>query len=107
MPTAKKKPAAKKTVAKKPAPKKPAPKKTVAKKAPAKKSASRAASASASNRAFLEARFTEQTVYWIIIGAAVIALAAWVLSLQVQLNEMYDSIDAASTSYVSPEKPEL
>jgi hypothetical protein len=101
MPTAKKKPVAKKAPAKKPVAKK-----AVAKKAPAKKASSRAASVS-NNRAFMETRFTEQTVYWLIIGVAVIALAAWVLSLQVQLNEMYDSIDATNTSYVSPAKPEL
>jgi|JI10StandDraft_1071094.scaffolds.fasta_scaffold204026_2 hypothetical protein len=94
---AKKKPV-KKTVAKKPAPKKVATKKSV----PRKSSA-----ASASNTSdFMQTKFTEQTVYWLIIGVAVIALAAWVLSLQVQLNQMYDDIDAASSSYVAP-KPNL
>ena len=100
-------PSKKKAVAKKAPAKKPVAKKTVAKKSTAKKSASRAVAASSSNRAFMEARFTEQTVYWLIIGIAVVALAAWVLSLQVQLNEMYDSIDATTTSYVAPPKPEL
>lgn len=97
--------ATKKTTARKAPAKKPAPKKQPVKKAPAKKTSSRAA-ATKSTSAFLETRFTEQTVYWLIIGVAVIALAAWVLALQVQLNEMYDAIDA-TTSYVAPEKPAL
>lgn len=60
------------------------------------------ATASASNnRPFMEARFSEQTVYWIIIGVAVIALAVWVLSLQAQINAMYDQIQVeASNTYV-------
>lgn len=53
-----------------------------------------------SSRRFMEARFSEQTVYWLLIGAAVVGLAAWVLSLQVQLNEMYDNIDRESTQTV-------
>lgn len=79
-------------------------KKPVAKKVVAKKSSTRMSSpASASTRSdFMQTKFTEQTVYWLIIGVAVIALAAWVLSLQVQLNQMYDDIDATTTSYVSP-----
>ena len=94
MPT-KKKPV-KKTPVKKAAPKKVAAKKS----APRKTSAASASSTSD----FMQTKFTEQTVYWLIIGVAVIALAAWVLSLQVQLNEMYDEIDATTTSYVSPSK---
>lgn len=92
MPTKKK--LVKKTSAKKVAPKKP-----VAKKSPAHKSS---AASARSNSEFMQPKFTEQTVYWLIIGVAVIALAAWVLSLQVQLNEMYDEIDAAASSYVIP-----
>ncbi len=82
-------------------------KKPVAKKAPAKKTASKRPSSKAvqvHHRPFMQAKFTEQTIYWLIIGIAVIALAAWVLSLQVQLNEMYDEIEATNTSYVAPEK---
>lgn len=97
MPT-KKKPAARKTTAKKVTPKK-----TVAKKS----AASRSAANDYVTRPFLQAKFTEQTVYWLIIGVAVVALAAWVLSLQVQLNEMYDAIDASSTSYVIPSDSEF
>lgn len=37
-----------------------------------------------------------QTVYWLIIGVLVVALAAWTLSLQIQITEIYDSIDATS-----------
>lgn len=67
-------------------------KKPVAKKATAKKTV-----ATVHHRPFMQAKFTEQTIYWIVIGVAVVALAAWVLSLQVQLNEMYDRIELETT----------
>ncbi|MEO5691125.1 MAG: hypothetical protein ABIQ64_02980 [Candidatus Saccharimonadales bacterium] len=84
--------------------------KAVAKKAPVKKLATKrsASTAHVHHRSFMQAKFTEQTIYWLIIGAAVVALAAWVLSLQVQLNEMYDAIEtSSSSSIVTPDKQEL
>ncbi len=85
-------------------------KKPVAKKAPAKKSVAKrpvSKAAQTHHRPFMQAKFTEQTIYWLIIGIAVIALAAWVLSLQVQLNEMYDAIETTPSSIVTPSTPEL
>jgi hypothetical protein len=41
-------------------------------------------------RPFTSFKFTVQSAYWIIIGAAVIALALYVASLQVQINTIYD-----------------
>ncbi len=85
-------------------------KKPVAKKAPAKKSVTKRPGSKAAQvhkGPFMQAKFTEQTIYWLIIGVAVIALAAWVLSLQVQLNEMYDAIETTPSSIVMPTEPQL
>ncbi len=92
-------------------------KKKTTKKSPAKKSQSKSApvkrasrapsvaSSARSDRKFMEARFTEQTLYWILIGAAVLALAVWVLSIQVQMNDLYDAADIQnSEDVVVPEK---
>ncbi|MBP7760686.1 hypothetical protein KA093_02730 [Candidatus Saccharibacteria bacterium] len=87
-----------------------APVKKTVKKSPVK-SASRPATVShqtfkrsANSTQFMQARFTEQTVYWLIIGAAVIGLAVWVLSIQVRLDDMYDSIDASVNQTIVPSK---
>lgn len=73
---------------------------------PARKPASRTRSVAApamrsgklhrSNRRFMDFDITEQTIYWLIIGIAVVALAGWVLSMQVQLNAIYDEIDSTN-----------
>jgi hypothetical protein len=55
----------------------------------------------------MQTKFTEQTIYWLIIGVVVIALAAWVLSIQVQLNDMYDQIDASAASGYVPSRQNL
>lgn len=49
---------------------------------------------------FSEVRVSDQTVYWLIIGAAVVALAAWTLSLQLKLNDVYNNIEVTSDSTV-------
>ncbi len=87
-------PATKKKPTKKPATRKTTPKKHVTKRTVS----ARATKAKSSE--FMQARFTEQTIYWLIIGVAVITLAAWVLSLQVQLNDMYDQIEASDAPLV-------
>lgn len=87
--------------------KKPAAKKSSRTKSSPAKTASRTKTVSysqASERKFLQTKFTEQTIYWLIIGAAVIALAVWVLSIQVKMDEMYDSMDAAAQNTVMPQK---
>lgn len=92
-----------------PAKKKPAAKKSATKKSTARKSTAKPAARSSkssvsvsSDSQFLQARFTEQTIYWVIIGVAVLALATWVLSLQTQLDEMYNQIELTSQSSYVP-----
>ncbi|MGB3024078.1 MAG: hypothetical protein WBB39_04735 [Candidatus Saccharimonadales bacterium] len=93
------------TAKKKPA-KKPVSNKSRTKSSPVKRSsgAKSVAAVSRSDRAFMETRFTEQTLYWLIIGVAVVALAAWVLSIQVQMNDMYDKLDVQNSETVLPAK---
>lgn len=57
--------------------------------APKKKAASVAA-----QPAFFEARFTDQSLYWIIFGAAAIIFALWLFALDAKVRDLYDQIDA-------------
>jgi len=45
---------------------------------------------------FMSFQPTVQTLYWLIIGALVVALAAWALSLQLQILSVYNQIDSNS-----------
>lgn len=42
---------------------------------------------------FFSLQPTIQTFYWIIIGVLVVGLAAWTFALQMQITQIYDSID--------------
>ncbi len=52
----------------------------------------------ARNSKFLVFEFTRQTVYWLIIGAMVLSLAAWVLYLQLQITNIYQTIESNSNT---------
>lgn len=43
---------------------------------------------------FLTFQFTEQTFYWIILLAMIIALALWVYNIQLRTTDILDSISA-------------
>ncbi len=92
--------------AKKKVVKKSSAKRSPAKSTPVKRTTQRksVAATSRTDRRFMEARFTEQTVYWIALGAVVLALAVWVLSIQVQMNNFYDSIDIQNSATTAPAK---
>lgn len=97
MATAKKKPTVKTT---KVAPKRKTVKKQVAK-APAVRSFKRAAEPAP----FLTYRVTNETAYWLILSALVLALGAWVLYLNIKVQDVYDQIEinnAAADSIVLP-----
>ena len=96
--------------AKKPASKaKAAAKKPAVKRAPAKSRSAtkvkRVSTAPASLRSFRPAkpdepfftfRITHQTVYWLILAVIVVSLAAWVLSISIKVQNIYDQIDATT-----------
>ena len=96
--------------AKKPASKaKAAAKRPTVKRAPAKSrsatSVKRVSTAPAPVRSFRPAepdepfftfRITHQTVYWLILAVIVVSLAAWVLSISIKVQNIYDQIDATT-----------
>lgn len=45
---------------------------------------------------FMRFKVTDQTIYWVLIGAFILALGAWVVYLQVKINEIYDQVDTNS-----------
>ena len=49
---------------------------------------------------FMSAQFTEQTVFWIVIGVIVIFLVSWLMMIFAKTNQIYDGIDATSESSV-------
>lgn len=81
---------AKSTKAKTTAPKKVV-KKPVAKRTATKKSVSAKSSADTS---FMQVKITDQTIYWLIFGAAAIVFALWLYSLDAKVRDLYDQIDA-------------
>lgn len=87
--------------------KKVAPKKTTTKKRANSNTASTKKTSSASKSAasdFWQVRFTINTVYWLIIGAAVISTALITYNTNQQINDIYDRIEldnAATESTMS------
>lgn len=91
MPAAKKKPVAKKAATKRPA--------THRKAAPVR--------AAQTQSSFMAVRPSIETVYWIVLGAVVIALAAWVLHLTTQIDNLYNQVeinDASNAVVTQPSK---
>ncbi len=114
MPAAKK-PASKSKSAAKPAAKKVV-KKPAVKRAPAKSHATtttvkkaapapvRSFRAAPRSEPFFTFRITHQTLYWIILAVVVVTLAAWVLSISIKVQHIYDQIDATNeASYQVPD----
>lgn len=46
-----------------------------------------------SQRPFMTFSLTRDTLYWSILSLAVLALGAWVINLQVSINQIYDKIE--------------
>lgn len=114
MATTKKKPAAKTTSAKAtPKAKTVAAKATTARKTAPKKSAPKKHQAAAAisfrpakeQTPFLSFSFTVQSLYWLILSVLVLALGAWVMYLNVKIQDIYDQVEIntqLSESYVKP-----
>lgn len=66
----------------------------------AKRTTRSAKTRAASTENFMTFRLTIQTIYWLLIGGAVVALALWVTSLQLRINRIYDSIEQNSVDSV-------
>ena len=94
MATTKKKPATKATTTRKPTVKAAA--KTPVRKPAAKKPAVAATQSfrpSSEKTPFMTFTFTMQSVYWLILSVLVLALGAWVMYLNVQIQEIYDQVE--------------
>ena len=74
------------------------------KKRPAKKKTAAKRVAKKQQSEFWTARFTFDTVAWLIIGVMVVAIAVWTYKTNSQVNEIYDQIQAnnASSDIVTP-----
>lgn len=46
---------------------------------------------------FMTFRITKQTIYWFILGVAIIGLIMWVMNLNMQVMALYDQIDQNNT----------
>lgn len=92
MPTAKKKSVATKT------------KSTAAKKSVAHKKPVVAHTSKRTQSSFFVITPTIEAVYWVILGVVVIVMAAWVLNLTSQIDNLYDQVQVinASNTLVSP-----
>lgn len=45
---------------------------------------------------FVSFRFTQQTIYWVIIGMLILALGAWAMYLTVKVQNVYDLVEENS-----------
>lgn len=52
-------------------------------------------------------KVTVQTIYWVILGASVIGLALWVLTLHNRIQSIYDEIDKAQVVQMELDAKEL
>lgn len=90
--------AKKATTKKKPVSKKVTTKKTAASKA--KKQASvRSFRPTRSQQPFMSFQPSRQTLYWLILSAIVLVFGMWIITLQVQIQDIYNSIDANNEAY--------
>jgi hypothetical protein len=48
-------------------------------------------------RPFITFELTRQTVYWGLIGAAILFLGTYVVYLQIKVSEIYDQVDSNSS----------
>lgn len=54
--------------------------------------------ASRPSEPFFTFRITHQTFYWLILAVIVVALGAWVTSISIKVQHIYDQIDATNQS---------
>jgi len=43
-------------------------------------------------------QLTKETVYWLVLGAVVILFTIWLMRLQMDIQTLYDDIDATNLS---------
>ena len=55
-------------------------------------------SAASSQAPFMQPKFTQESLYWIIFGAVAILFAMWIYTLDAKVRDLYDQIDANTYS---------
>ena len=96
MATTKKKPAAKAAAKKPTTARKTAPKSSAKK---AKIAEHRSFRPSVEKSPFMTFKFTEQSAYWLILCVLVLALGAWVMYLNVKIQNIYDQVEINTQFY--------
>lgn len=83
--------------------------KTVKKKASAKKHVvpkQTSFGLAAEERPFFEFRITQQTFYWLVLGAVSIVFAIWIVTLDARIQKLYDEIDVTTLNQpIQPKQP--
>ena len=80
----------------------------VKKAAPAKRTAKRSSASRTSEREFMSMQTNRETAYWVVLGVVVVVFGVWVNNLQMDIQEIYDQIDASTMNQpvnVTPKKP--
>jgi hypothetical protein len=54
---------------------------------------------------FLTFKLTKQTLYWLVLAVVVIGFTLWILKLQSDIQDIYNSIDASSNAPVEMTVP--
>lgn len=65
-----------------------------------KTTADRSFAVSSDRPPFFTYRITHQTFYWVVLGALILALGIWVLTLTVKIQQIYDDIDILQSQTV-------
>jgi len=71
-------------------------KKPITKRASVKKTVKR-------NQKFMSFAVTQQTAYWSVLGLVVLVFGTWVTFLSVDIQRIYDAIDASDTRVYLPD----
>lgn len=50
---------------------------------------------------FFTFQLTKQTLYWLVLGAVVVAFTLWILKLQSDIQEIYNTIDANNSTIIN------
>lgn len=49
---------------------------------------------------FFTFKLTRQTLYWLVLSVVVVAFTLWILKLQADIQDIYNSIDANSSAII-------
>lgn len=56
------------------------------------------ASAPPAGQLFWQRQFTIESLYWVLLGMIVIAMALWIATLQIRVNSLYDQLNTTQAA---------